>query len=66
MRVDSEVTPEGTETQGEPRGRLLVIATPIGNLEDLSPRVRSSLAAADLIACEDTRHSGRLLAHLGI
>ncbi len=47
-------------------GKLLVIATPIGNLDDLSARVRSSLATADVIACEDTRHSGRLLAHLGI
>ena len=44
----------------------MVIATPIGNLDDLSARVRDSLANADVIACEDTRHSGRLLAHLGI
>lgn len=48
------------------RGRLLVVATPIGNLEDLSPRARHSLEVADRIACEDTRHTGRLLAHLGI
>lgn len=47
-------------------GKLLVVATPIGNLDDLSPRGRDALAAADVIACEDTRHSGRLLAHLGI
>jgi len=47
-------------------GKLLVVATPIGNLDDLSPRGRAALAAADVIACEDTRHSGRLLAHLGI
>jgi 16S rRNA (cytidine1402-2'-O)-methyltransferase len=47
-------------------GRLLVIATPIGNLQDLSPRARDALATADLVVCEDTRHSGRLLAHLGI
>jgi len=47
-------------------GRLLVVATPIGNLEDLSPRAARALAEADLVACEDTRHSGRLLAHLGI
>jgi 16S rRNA (cytidine1402-2'-O)-methyltransferase len=47
-------------------GRLLVVATPIGNLDDLSPRARAAFEAADLIACEDTRHTGRLLAHLGI
>ena len=47
-------------------GKLLVVATPIGNLDDLSPRAREAFAAADLVACEDTRHTGRLLAHLGI
>jgi 16S rRNA (cytidine1402-2'-O)-methyltransferase len=47
-------------------GKLLVVATPIGNLDDLSPRARSAFESADLVACEDTRHTGRLLAHLGI
>lgn len=47
-------------------GKLLVVATPIGNLDDLTARAQAAFAQADLIACEDTRHTGRLLAHLGI
>jgi 16S rRNA (cytidine1402-2'-O)-methyltransferase len=47
-------------------GRLLVVATPIGNLGDLSARARQSFEQADRVACEDTRHTGRLLARLGI
>ena len=47
-------------------GKLVVVATPIGNLDDLSPRARAAFEQADLVACEDTRHTGRLLAHLGI
>ncbi|MCY4182577.1 MAG: 16S rRNA (cytidine(1402)-2'-O)-methyltransferase [Gammaproteobacteria bacterium] len=47
-------------------GRLYVVATPIGNLGDFSARGREILAAADCIAAEDTRHSGKLLAHFGI
>lgn len=47
-------------------GTLYIVATPIGNLDDASPRLRDTLAAVDAVACEDTRHSGRLLQHLGI
>jgi 16S rRNA (cytidine1402-2'-O)-methyltransferase len=47
-------------------GRLIVCATPIGNLEDASPRLARVLAEADLIACEDTRQTRKLLAHLGV
>lgn len=45
-------------------GRLSVVATPIGNLGDLSPRAAAVLAAADVVLCEDTRHTGQLLRHL--
>ena len=45
---------------------LYVVATPIGNLNDLSPRVREALEAADLIAAEDTRVAMKLLNHLGL
>ena len=47
-------------------GVLAVVATPIGHLDDLSPRARAAFEAADLVACEDTRRTGRLLAHLGL
>jgi 16S rRNA (cytidine1402-2'-O)-methyltransferase len=47
-------------------GRLDVIATPIGNIGDLSPRARESLAAADLVLAEDTRRTATLLAACGI
>lgn len=49
-----------------PRGRILLVGTPIGNLGDLSPRAVESLAGADVVACEDTRRTGRLLAHAGV
>ncbi len=51
---------------GGVRGALLVVATPIGNLGDLSPRARDVLASADLLLAEDTRHTRQLLAAFAI
>jgi 16S rRNA (cytidine1402-2'-O)-methyltransferase len=45
---------------------LYLVATPIGNVGDMSPRAQETLAACDRILCEDTRHTGRLLTRLGI
>ena len=47
-------------------GTLHVVATPIGNLDDLSPRARLALSGARLIACEDTRRTAKLLARFNI
>lgn len=47
-------------------GILHVVATPLGNLDDLSPRARQALAGAALIACEDTRRTSKLLARCGL
>lgn len=50
---------------GEP-GLLSVVGTPIGNLRDASPRMRDTLAAADVVLCEDTRVTARLVSALGL
>jgi 16S rRNA (cytidine1402-2'-O)-methyltransferase len=47
-------------------GRIVLVATPIGNLGDLSPRAERTLAEADVICCEDTRHTRKLLSAAGI
>lgn len=47
-------------------GTLYVVATPIGNLQDLTPRALETLRTVSVIAAEDTRHSARLLKHFGV
>jgi 16S rRNA (cytidine1402-2'-O)-methyltransferase len=47
-------------------GKLVIVGTPIGNLSDVSPRAIEALRSADLILCEDTRHTRKLLTHFGI
>ena len=50
----------------EDRGRLYVVGTPIGNVDDLTARARDVLAKADVIAAEDTRHTRGLLSRIGV
>ena len=52
--------------QTQKAGKLYVVATPIGNLQDMSPRAVEVLSSVSLIAAEDTRHSKKLLAHFGV
>ena len=56
----------GHGSRGASHGRLVLVGTPIGNQQDLSARAVETLAGADLVVCEDTRHTGRLLRAAGV
>jgi 16S rRNA (cytidine1402-2'-O)-methyltransferase len=63
----SAAPPDDTrDSQSVPLHGLVLVSTPIGNLGDLSTRAREALGACDLILCEDTRRTGRLLAAMDI
>jgi 16S rRNA (cytidine1402-2'-O)-methyltransferase len=55
----------GTGSEPAP-GRLVLVGTPIGNLDDLAPRAVAALGAAAVVCCEDTRRTGRLLQRFGV
>ncbi|MCH3967805.1 MAG: 16S rRNA (cytidine(1402)-2'-O)-methyltransferase [Atopobiaceae bacterium] len=58
--------PTAASDISHPAGLFSLVGTPIGNLSDVSPRVSATLAAADVVLCEDTRVTGKLLSCLGV
>lgn len=66
MKNETSDSPALAQRKSDTGGTLFIVATPIGNLDDLSPRAVRVLGGVDVVAAEDTRYSGRLLSHLGI
>src|SRR5581483_10009602 len=63
--ADQAATPSALHESSIPQG-LVLVSTPIGNLGDVSPRALAALSSAELVLCEDTRVTGKLLAAQGI
>jgi 16S rRNA (cytidine1402-2'-O)-methyltransferase len=66
LRTSAHRSPKVYYSESAVSGKLILCGTPIGNLEDVSARALRVLAQADVVACEDTRRTRRLLSHHGI